>query len=66
MKKATAKNYEAICHEIGFNPDVHFVKITTAGTISFTAGKREEVRALLKAVVDCGYKPAKALVEAAR
>lgn len=44
--------------------DVHFVKITSRGTITFSAGKPQEVRALLNAVVEHGYKPAKSLLKA--
>lgn len=66
MKKASAKNYREICEELGFNADVQFIKITNRGTISFTFGKPQEIKALLKAVTDCGYKPAKNLVTAAK
>lgn len=61
MKKASKKDYDAICHELGFNPNSHFVEITTRGTISFTSGKPQEIRALYKAVLDHGYKPSKNL-----
>jgi hypothetical protein len=66
MKKASKKNYESICRELGFIPDVHFVEITNRGTITFTAGKPQEVKALLQAVRNCGYIPAKSLIKAAR
>lgn len=66
MKTASAKNYREICEELGFNANVHFVKITNRGTISFTCGKPQEIKALLKAVTNCGYKPAKNLIDAAK
>ncbi|BAL85139.1 hypothetical protein SELR_pSRC300660 (plasmid) [Selenomonas ruminantium subsp. lactilytica TAM6421] len=43
-KKARAKDYDKVCHELGFNPGVKFIKITTRGTIGFTCGKPEEFR----------------------
>lgn len=56
--------YNEICEDLGFIPGIHFVKVTNRGTISFTAGKPNEVKALYRSVVDHGYKPAKNLVEA--
>lgn len=63
-KIAKRKDYEAICHELGFIPEVHFVEITNRGTITYTVGKPQEVRALLNAVIEHGYKPAKSLLKA--
>lgn len=53
--------YEAICEDLGFIADVHFVKITTAGTISYTCGKPNEIAALRAACLEHGYKPSQAL-----
>lgn len=64
-KKASAKNYEAICDELGVNPSVKFVKITNRGTISFTAGKPSEIRALYRAAREHGYEISTALKKAA-
>lgn len=58
------KSYEDICHDLGINPDVHFVKVTNRGTITFTCGKPNEVRDLLSMCMYAGYKPAKSLLEA--
>lgn len=57
--------YDEVCHDLGFIPDVHFVRVTTRGTISFTCGKPDEVRALLSAVRRQGYVAEKNLVSAA-
>ena len=62
-KIAKAKDYEDICHELGFIPDVHFVKITTRGTIDYTLGKPDEVKALYYATIKHDYTPAKHLVD---
>ena len=57
--------YDAVCHELGIRPDVRFVEITTRGTIMYTAGKREEIRFLLKAAEKAGFKPSQKLIQAA-
>ena len=59
--ESVKKSYEEVCSELGFIANVHFVKVTSQGTIGFTAGKPHEVRALRAAVMRCGYKAAKAL-----
>lgn len=56
-------SYEEICKELGFIAACKFVKVTTRGTISFSVGKPDEIRALLNAVVKNGFKPAASLVE---
>lgn len=58
--------YSNICYSIGFAPEVRFVKITTAGTISFYCGKPHEVKALYQAVNRYGYKPSCSLTYAAK
>lgn len=58
------KSYEDICHDLKIDPDVHFVKVTNRGTITFTCGKPNEVRDLLSMCMYAGYKPAKSLLEA--
>lgn len=55
--------YDVLCHKLGFNPSARFVKITSRGTISFTVGKPDEIKALYNAVISAGYKPAKRLEE---
>lgn len=56
-------SYEEICKELGFIAACEFVKITNRGTITFTLGKPDEVRALYKSVLDCGFKPAASLLK---
>lgn len=53
--------YAEICKELGFVPDVRFVKVTHHGTISFTCGKPDEIRALKAAVSRAGMVAAKKL-----
>ena len=48
--------YEDVCHDLGFLPEVSFVRITKAGTISYTCGKPDEIRALYFSVRKKGYK----------
>ena len=57
--------YEDICNALGFIASSHFVEITTRGTITFTLGKPYEIRNLLAAVKDNGFKPAKSLISSA-
>ena len=59
------EKYSALCAQLGFRPDVRFVDITTRGTITFTCGKPDEIRALLRAVRKAGLRPSAALVAAA-
>lgn len=56
-----AKSYESICHELGFIPETHFVRVTRSGKISYTAGKPSEIKALRKACAEKGYEMSKAL-----
>lgn len=58
--------YDAICKDLGFVPDVHFVKVTTQGRISFTCGKPDEVRSLVGAARRNNYMPADKLLEATK
>lgn len=60
------KSYEDICNDLDISPDINFVRVTTAGTITFTCGKPSEVRYLLKMCREKGYKPAKSLIEACK
>ena len=54
-------DYDDVCRDLEFDPDVRFIKITTAGTISFWAGKPNEIIRLWNAVVEKGYIPSSAL-----
>lgn len=65
-KCARREDYAAICHELGFAPDIHFVVITNRGTITFSCGRPQEIRALYAAVIRCGYKPAARLQQCVR
>lgn len=61
--KKIETSYSEVCHDLDFNPDVHFVKITNHGTITFTAGKSEEIKSLRRACEVKGYKIAKSLLD---
>lgn len=56
--------YELVCDRLGFLAGVHFVRITTAGTISFTVGKPNELRWLLESAERNGFVPSVALRKA--
>lgn len=56
--------YADVCKDLGYIAEVNFIKITTAGTISFYLAKPDEIGPLLSAVKSKGYVPAKALTEA--
>lgn len=58
--------YDGVCYNLGFEAGVNFIKITSAGTISFTCGKPHEIKALYRAVVNNGYVPSAALRNAVR
>lgn len=62
----TRLTYEDVCHDLGFIPETKFVEITNAGTITFTCGSPYEVKGLLRAVREKGYKPAQSLLRNAR
>jgi hypothetical protein len=53
--------YEEVCHRLGFIPEAHFVKVTNRGTIDFTLGKPNEIRALKSAVTREGLVMSKKL-----
>lgn len=55
--------YEELCKRLGFIPEVEFVELTNAGTITFTVGKPEEIKALYAAVLREGFKPARNLAK---
>lgn len=58
--------YDDVCEALGgYIPGVHFVRVTTRGTISFTVGKPEEVRALLCNTIENGFVPARKLMDVA-
>jgi len=59
--KKMKMTYEEVCHDLGFIAKCEFVKITTRGTITFTAGTPNDVQSLYQKVNICGYKAAKSL-----
>lgn len=59
-------SYEEICKELGFIAKCKFVNVTTRGTITFYVATPDEVRALYKSVLDCGFKPAASLTKTIR
>lgn len=54
-------SYDEICHKLGISPDVHFVHVTTAGTIGFTVGKPDEIRYLHRMCAENGFRASKDL-----
>ena len=63
MTKLSAR-YIQVCRDLGFIPEVEFVKIHPGGAIGFTAGKPDEIRALAAAATAHGYKLSKGLRDA--
>lgn len=61
--KHVSMEYINICMDLGFIPETRFVKVTNRGTITFTVGKPNEIKALYKNVIDHGYKPSGKLVK---
>lgn len=57
------KTYEEICEELGFIAKVQFVEVTNRGTITFTLGRPEEIRALASAIEREGYKASSKLIK---
>jgi len=55
--------YTEVCEKLGYRSEVNFVVLTNRGTVSFTCGKPEEIRTLLKRVQDAGMKPSRELVQ---
>lgn len=53
-KTAKKADYNAICTELGFRSEIHFVTIER-GRIGFTCGKPQELRALAYAARQAGY-----------
>lgn len=47
--------YDEVCTQLGYRPEVHFVEITTAGTIAVTLGKPHEVLGLAQAITAAGF-----------
>jgi hypothetical protein len=62
----TTDHYREVCDRLGFIPEVRFVEILPDGSISYTAGKPDEVRALLAACERHGFKASKSLRRAAQ
>lgn len=62
----TSMSYDEICEALGgYIPSVHFVTVTTRGTISYSAGKLGEIKDLLSNVRQAGFVPSRALEKAA-
>lgn len=59
--KKLSRSYEDICKDLGFLPEIHFVKVKRA-KIGFTLGKPHEIKALYAAVVENGYEPSNELI----
>lgn len=56
-------SYEEICKELGFIAECKFVEVTNRGSITFSCGTPDEVRALYNAVQNRGFKPAVSLIQ---
>lgn len=56
--------YEDICNALNISPEVNFVKVTNAGSISFTAGKPVEIRFLHRMCRENGFRVSKDLTNA--
>lgn len=70
MKKVNVKkvdgttvtmSYDELCHDLGIIPSIKFVAVTSRQTVSFSAGKPDEIRYLARMCKEKGYVPAKAL-----
>ena len=48
--------YEDICHDLGFAPETHFVEVNRSGSISFSVGKPQEIRHLIRMIKEKGYR----------
>jgi hypothetical protein len=57
--------YKEICSKLGMKSEIRFVKVTKAG-ITFTAGRPDDIIALLKSVREAQMKPAPSLLRAVR
>lgn len=58
--------YDEVCAQLGYQPEAHFVEITTAGTITFTLGRPNEVLELARAVTAAGLVQAASLRQTVR
>jgi hypothetical protein len=47
--------YNDICHELGFSPEIAFIKITNNHKISFWCGRPQEIIDLYNACKNKGY-----------
>ena len=56
--------YEQVCDRLGMRSEIHFVEVTSRGTIAFTLGRPDEIKALHRACKQAGLRPAKSLTRA--
>jgi hypothetical protein len=56
-------NYKDVCKELGYKPDVNFVKVNNQGYIGFTVGKPDEIRRLYRNVTNKGFTPSKSFTK---
>ena len=59
-------DYSEICKLLGFDASSKFVEITKNGSVGFTCGKPDEIRALYHASVTNGLRPSRELLRAMR
>ena len=55
--------YSEICRKLNISAETNFVKITSAGTVSYTLGRPDEITYLYQQVINHGFRPAKSLGE---
>ena len=55
--------YSEICRKLNISAETKFVKITSAGTITYTLGRPNEISYLYDQVINHGFRPAKNLGE---
>lgn len=54
-------SYDDLCHDLGIIPSIKFVAVANRQTVSFTAGKPDEIGYLKRMCRKKGYVMAKAL-----
>jgi hypothetical protein len=62
--KTNDQKYIDTCKKLGFSADIHFVEITKSGSIGFSMGKPEEIRALARACDREGMTKSRGLISA--
>lgn len=61
--KKIEMDYSEICRKLNISASEKFVKVTSAGTITWTCGRPNEITYLYHQVINHGFRPAKNLGE---